>query len=624
MSFLNSKRIVIVVFALLSSLLLPHVTLASKPIGKVIISSGLFQGKVGSQEKRRLKRRSPIFERDTLTTDAKGYGQVRLLDGTLITIKPKTVYRIDSYVYKKGQANNKHKASIFEGGARTLTGLIKKVKPRDISLTTRVGILGVRGTEFDAQYLNKDLKLNVSGGVGEFTNQSGSYLIGDGQTSNSVLIGSPTSKPIILSVGEAVAAFNVEGIENQYLSLIGLNEALNSAALRQADFEIANLITSVNEGIADLFPNTPPNWTSVQIASAQRTLREDAWSTALTQQGLAVLNSDPAIMLIQNGGVIPGGGGAIQVPQFTDAFPRWSSRAEIATENFFAEPGRATDVGNGDPIFYTQFEAIFSEEMAAFVILPSAYIDPNPTSRGITTKGLTTADRFGTISHLSGAPIYWGRWNNVTGPFYEYLTQNETLVNPLGFSEIDAAYQWITFMPTSLNALRAVRGTRQYTQTQFSFGNAFYGQPIAGAVGPLLDTLPSDAITSMTSNFTLDFGSQGLGLGFPSGSMTINTSDGSQWLFRFEPGDGYQGGSNGFENIAGSGGTLTRPNGQPFGGDTFRIMNGNTFSAHSRVCGPHCPAAGFAGTIIGIRTDDGVTPLPDEATITGTFVLTTQ
>lgn len=91
-----------------------------------------------------------IFSGETVTTAA-GRVQIRLTDGSLVSLIPNTAYKIDEYQYS-GQVDGSERGffRLIKGGLRTVTGAIGKGDKENYRLTTPVATIGIRGTWFKA------------------------------------------------------------------------------------------------------------------------------------------------------------------------------------------------------------------------------------------------------------------------------------------------------------------------------------------------------------------------------------------------------------------------------------------------------------------------------------------
>ncbi len=95
-----------------------------------------------------------IRQGDTIRTAPGSSAQIWLSDGTMVAIRERSEYRLDSYQDRQ-QANSDGGgamgliSSIVKGGARMLTGAIGKANPSSVKVNTRVALIGIRGTGFD-------------------------------------------------------------------------------------------------------------------------------------------------------------------------------------------------------------------------------------------------------------------------------------------------------------------------------------------------------------------------------------------------------------------------------------------------------------------------------------------
>ncbi|MBX9903668.1 MAG: FecR domain-containing protein [Burkholderiales bacterium] len=74
-------------------------------------------------------------------------------DQTRITLRPNTVFRLDSY---KADAPEAMLLGLVKGGLRVVTGLLGKRNPSGVKVQTAVATIGIRGTEFDARLCEAD------------------------------------------------------------------------------------------------------------------------------------------------------------------------------------------------------------------------------------------------------------------------------------------------------------------------------------------------------------------------------------------------------------------------------------------------------------------------------------
>jgi hypothetical protein len=89
-----------------------------------------------------------VLEGTTLVVGS-GRLQLRFVDGALMSLKPHSRFEIKAYQFTPGNTQSaKAETRLVEGGLRTLTGAIGKVKREAYRLETATGTIGIRGTEF--------------------------------------------------------------------------------------------------------------------------------------------------------------------------------------------------------------------------------------------------------------------------------------------------------------------------------------------------------------------------------------------------------------------------------------------------------------------------------------------
>ena len=85
-----------------------------------------------------------------LKTGAQGSIGLTLRDNTMLSIGPNTEIVVDEYVYAPGKGDLKLWATLTKGTLQYVSGIIAKLKPEAVVMTTPVGIIGVRGTRYVA------------------------------------------------------------------------------------------------------------------------------------------------------------------------------------------------------------------------------------------------------------------------------------------------------------------------------------------------------------------------------------------------------------------------------------------------------------------------------------------
>lgn len=96
-----------------------------------------------------------LYEGDTVATNANSNVQIRMIDDSIVWVRPDSRFLIERYQSDKhGAAKNEARLRLISGTMRQVTGAIGKGAPADYKLSTPNATIGIRGTEFDASYLS--------------------------------------------------------------------------------------------------------------------------------------------------------------------------------------------------------------------------------------------------------------------------------------------------------------------------------------------------------------------------------------------------------------------------------------------------------------------------------------
>jgi hypothetical protein len=91
---------------------------------------------------------APVHLNDELKTGADGHLQVTFRDDTVLTLGEDAVVVIDRYVYNPDQGVGDVLLTMTQGAFRFATGKLKNMSDKEITVSTPVAEIGVRGTEF--------------------------------------------------------------------------------------------------------------------------------------------------------------------------------------------------------------------------------------------------------------------------------------------------------------------------------------------------------------------------------------------------------------------------------------------------------------------------------------------
>lgn len=93
---------------------------------------------------------TPVQVGSTLKTAAKASLGVTFKDETVMSFGPNTELTVDEYLYAPSQNKLKLGSKLSKGSLNYVSGVIAKLQPDAVSVSTPTGTIGVRGTQFVA------------------------------------------------------------------------------------------------------------------------------------------------------------------------------------------------------------------------------------------------------------------------------------------------------------------------------------------------------------------------------------------------------------------------------------------------------------------------------------------
>ena len=136
-------------YSFLLALLVVTCSASAIEVGEVRYSRGVLTGQI-SGETVRIKGKGQIIDQgEVLSTGNNSFAIIKLNDGTRMTLRPNTVFKVDTLNTNAGEENAL--LSLIRGGFRAVTGSISKRLAGAFKITTKVATIGIRGTEFDAR-----------------------------------------------------------------------------------------------------------------------------------------------------------------------------------------------------------------------------------------------------------------------------------------------------------------------------------------------------------------------------------------------------------------------------------------------------------------------------------------
>jgi len=187
------KRIFVsLIFVFVSNCLLASTAHGKDQAAIVIIAAGDFYALNGAKIKRNLKRRSEIFVGDTLVTGKNGQGQVRFIDGAVVSLRPETKLRINDYRYGDGKGSENSVLTLIRGGFRTITGAIGK---EHYKVHSNLATIGIRGTHYEAVIAGQQMYVALWQGGVTVKNGGGQIDLGLGASYNFAQVSAANKPP---------------------------------------------------------------------------------------------------------------------------------------------------------------------------------------------------------------------------------------------------------------------------------------------------------------------------------------------------------------------------------------------------------------------------------------------
>lgn len=163
---------------------------AAGEAGTVLNLSGTLSAKSADGALRVLAVKSAVMSGDTLYTGKGSYARIKFGDGGEITLRPETHFAIENFHFNAAEPKkDSAMLGLLKGGLRAVSGLVgKRGDPDSYAMKTATATIGIRGTEYGAQYCQGDcgnipngLHVDVGQGQVIVQNQAGSQLFNAGQ-----------------------------------------------------------------------------------------------------------------------------------------------------------------------------------------------------------------------------------------------------------------------------------------------------------------------------------------------------------------------------------------------------------------------------------------------------------
>jgi hypothetical protein len=89
-----------------------------------------------------------VLQGSVLRTGAKSSMGITFKDETIMSFGPNTQMSVDEYLYAPAQGQLSLVGKLAKGTMNYVSGIIAKLQPDAVAVSTPVGIIGVRGTQF--------------------------------------------------------------------------------------------------------------------------------------------------------------------------------------------------------------------------------------------------------------------------------------------------------------------------------------------------------------------------------------------------------------------------------------------------------------------------------------------
>lgn len=139
---------------LLATLCAVTLVQAAPAIGTVTHLSGPLFAKKADGTIRVLGAKSAVEAGDTLSTQKKGYAQIKFSDNSLLILQPDTILTIDRFSYEAGKPVADNIAfTLVQGGVRSNAGLLGKRSKDRVQLVTPLANISMQAANVVVQYI---------------------------------------------------------------------------------------------------------------------------------------------------------------------------------------------------------------------------------------------------------------------------------------------------------------------------------------------------------------------------------------------------------------------------------------------------------------------------------------
>jgi hypothetical protein len=149
MKKLSFSRLLWLFFLVPGMLVAADLSTKAGSVGKISLLIGSVIAIDGQGVKRTLKRGAVVYEKDTIETAAGGHAHLHFVDDGVVSLRPNSRLKIDSYVFDVQNPNqNSIRLNLETGVLRSISGQATKDAHERFRLNTPITAVGVLGTDF--------------------------------------------------------------------------------------------------------------------------------------------------------------------------------------------------------------------------------------------------------------------------------------------------------------------------------------------------------------------------------------------------------------------------------------------------------------------------------------------
>ena len=149
MKKLSFSRLLWLFFLAPSGLVAADLSTKAVSVGEISLLIGSVVATDGQGTKRALTRGALVYEKDTIETAAGGHAHLHFVDDGVVSLRPNSRLKIDSYVFNaQNPDQNSIRLNLESGVLRSISGKATKDAHERFRLNTPITAVGVLGTDF--------------------------------------------------------------------------------------------------------------------------------------------------------------------------------------------------------------------------------------------------------------------------------------------------------------------------------------------------------------------------------------------------------------------------------------------------------------------------------------------